>query len=104
MTKARAAATEIFDILRTPNNIDPHEGDGARLDHLDGQIQFKNVQFAYPSRKNDPVFSDLELEIPPGEKVALVGPSGGRPLLPPPPSPNFLFLGIKFFFSLCLRR
>jgi ATP-binding cassette subfamily B multidrug efflux pump len=38
-----------------------------------GDIALQNVTFTYPGR---PVFTDLSLTIPPGQKVGLVGPSG----------------------------
>jgi ATP-binding cassette subfamily B protein len=41
-----------------------------------GDIAFDKVHFNYPSRPEQPVFSDLSLHIAPGETVALVGPSG----------------------------
>lgn len=42
-----------------------------------GGIVFDNVTFHYPNRENDPLFDGLNLRIKPGEKVGLVGPSGG---------------------------
>ena len=43
-----------------------------------GQIEFKQVNFAYPGHNNHPVpvFENLDLTIKPGEKVGLVGRSG----------------------------
>lgn len=41
-----------------------------------GEIEFKNVTFEYPDDHNE-VFSNLNLKIHAGEKVAIVGPSGG---------------------------
>ncbi len=41
-----------------------------------GDIVFENVEFLYPDDKNQ-VFKNLNLHIRPGEKVAIVGPSGG---------------------------
>ena len=41
-----------------------------------GNIAFQNVSFEYPDDHNR-VFSNLNLEIHSGEKVAIVGPSGG---------------------------
>lgn len=37
---------------------------------------FEKVRFAYPTRKKMPIFSDLNLRIPGGKTVALVGLSG----------------------------
>jgi ATP-binding cassette subfamily B (MDR/TAP) protein 1 len=41
-----------------------------------GEIEFKNVWFRYPTRKNDWVLRGLNLKIKPNETVALVGESG----------------------------
>ncbi|MGY6559080.1 MAG: ABC transporter ATP-binding protein [Nitritalea sp.] len=43
---------------------------------LNGDIVFKNVQFAYPTRKEVRVLKDLSLRIGAGEKIALAGHSG----------------------------
>lgn len=51
--------------------------DGAKpLEHVDGSIVLEHVSFEYPDDHNQ-VLSDINLKIHPGEKVALVGPSGG---------------------------
>ncbi|MGN0513229.1 MAG: ABC transporter ATP-binding protein [Lachnospiraceae bacterium] len=59
------AEIEIFD--------DP---DAVELIDAKGDIEFENVSFAYPDDHNT-VFSGLNLKINSGEKVAIVGPSGG---------------------------
>jgi ATP-binding cassette, subfamily B (MDR/TAP), member 1 len=41
-----------------------------------GEIEFQNVWFRYPTRKNDWVLKGLNLNINPNETVALVGESG----------------------------
>ncbi|MBF6615944.1 MAG: ABC transporter ATP-binding protein [Candidimonas sp.] len=41
-----------------------------------GRIEFRNVTFRYPDSKK-PVFQNLHLVIPPGQKLGLAGPSGG---------------------------
>lgn len=41
-----------------------------------GEIEFHNVWFRYPTRKNDWVLKGLNLKIKPNETVALVGESG----------------------------
>ncbi|MDE5951635.1 MAG: ABC transporter ATP-binding protein/permease, partial [Acetatifactor sp.] len=59
------ADIEIFD---EPGAVD--------LTQAEGNIVFENVSFEYPDDHNQ-VFRNLNLCIKPGEKVALVGPSGG---------------------------
>lgn len=44
--------------------------------HLQGQIQFNNVHFAYPERPDTAALTSLDFEIQPGEKIALIGASG----------------------------
>jgi ATP-binding cassette subfamily B protein len=41
-----------------------------------GRLQFEQVRFAYPSRRDQPSVVQFDLAIAPGETVALVGPSG----------------------------
>ena len=42
-----------------------------------GNVEFRHVSFAYPSRVDIPVLHDINFSISKGEVVALVGPSGG---------------------------
>lgn len=42
-----------------------------------GQIEFKDVFFQYHTKNRDILFEGLSLKIEPGQKVGLVGPSGG---------------------------
>ncbi|WP_116126537.1 ABC transporter ATP-binding protein [Lewinella sp. IMCC34183] len=43
---------------------------------LTGAIRYRNVGFSYPTRPDVTVLSDIDLQVAPGEKVALVGASG----------------------------
>ncbi len=52
------------------------EPGAAPLGKVEGTITFDHVSFEYPDDHN-PVLEDINLTIRPGEKVALVGPSGG---------------------------
>ena len=52
------------------------EEDAKELVNTKGEISFHNVSFEYPDDHNM-VFGNLNLSIHPGEKVAIVGPSGG---------------------------
>lgn len=58
-------------------DIDIFDEPGAvALENPKGNIVFENVSFEYPDDHNK-VFKDLNLQIRAGEKVAIVGPSGG---------------------------
>lgn len=50
--------------------------DAKELNNVKGSIEFKNVSFGY-NDKDKEVLSNINLSIKEGEKVALVGPSGG---------------------------
>ncbi|MDD2527500.1 MAG: ABC transporter transmembrane domain-containing protein [Lentimicrobiaceae bacterium] len=43
---------------------------------LQGGIRFEHLSFSYPSRKDQPVLHDINIDIKPDSLVALVGPSG----------------------------
>lgn len=50
--------------------------DAIELDDVKGHIEFDNVSFKYDEAE-DYVLKDINIEIKPGENIALVGPSGG---------------------------
>lgn len=52
------------------------EPDAKTLENVKGEISFENVSFEYPDDHNA-VLRDVSLKIRQGEKIALVGPSGG---------------------------
>lgn len=80
--KAQLAATKIFKIIEQPSKINALEMDKNKSlkklskDQVTGKIEFKNVWFRYPTRKNEFVLRGLTLTILPNESVALVGESG----------------------------
>lgn len=45
-------------------------------DQLKGRLEFRDVSFAYPTRKEAPIFQNLSLLVPAGSIMAVVGPSG----------------------------
>lgn len=82
MGKAQIAATRIFKIIEQPSEINAIEMDKySNKKVLDpttvlGKIEFRNVWFRYPTRKDDFVLRGLTMTILPNESVALVGESG----------------------------
>ncbi len=64
-----------FDIMDTPVEIQD-KPDAKPLQTTDGSIDFNDVSFEYPDDHNR-VLHHVNLHIRPGERVALVGPSGG---------------------------
>ncbi len=75
-SKAVADAQEMVEIIELePGIIDmPNALQAPRLDSKDASVSFNNVTFAYP--KCEPVFKNFSLEIPAGQKVAVIGTSG----------------------------
>ena len=56
--------------------IDVSSPFGLKPQTVSGKIEFKDVSFAYPTRKEAQVFNGFNLTIEAGKTVALVGPSG----------------------------
>lgn len=67
---------QIFAIIDRKSKIDSAEATGAQPRDCPGEIEFKGVRFAYPSRPNVIVFENFNLTVPAGHSVALVGESG----------------------------
>jgi len=82
MGKAGAAAERVFKIIECPSTIDAiainSETNKIRIDpsKVEGRIEFKDVWFRYPTRKEDFVLRGLNITVNPNESVALVGESG----------------------------
>ncbi len=69
-----AAAERIFDILDRPVEVEDRP-DAADAGDVKGAIVFRGVRFRYED--GEEVLKGIDLDIAPGEVVALVGPSGG---------------------------
>ena len=52
-----------------------HQGKGT-VDNIKGAIEFKNVDFFYPSRPDQQVLSNFSFKFELGKTTAIVGPSG----------------------------
>ncbi len=75
LQQAAGATDRLFDIIDTvPTIRDPAEP--APLPVGKGAVRFEDVRFRYPGREEDRVVEGVDLELPPGRVVAVVGPSG----------------------------
>ena len=74
--KAMIASARVFNLIDRKPQIDSAAGSGLRLNEVEGDIEFRNAVFSYPSRKQVRVLKDLSLSINSGKSIALVGPSG----------------------------
>ncbi|MBA3541738.1 MAG: ATP-binding cassette domain-containing protein [Deltaproteobacteria bacterium] len=75
LQRAAGATDRLFAVIDTVPEIRDPEAAGA-LPPGKGAITFEGVSFAYPTRRAQPVLTNVELDIKPGETIALVGPSG----------------------------
>lgn len=75
LTTNITAAERIFDIIDTEAEIADQEG-AKELPELNGEVEFKNVSFAYSDEPDRLILSDVNFLIKPGETIALVGPTG----------------------------
>ncbi|NHI19693.1 ABC transporter ATP-binding protein [Phycicoccus endophyticus] len=77
--EAMTAAARILEIFDTEPDI---VGGTRVLERPRGHLRFEGVGFAFPDAPQEPVLRDLDLEVRPGETVALVGATGsGKTLL-----------------------
>ena len=87
--KAVSAAEKIFKITETPSEIDPMEELPKTYfetepkknvpiipEEFRGEIEFRDVWFRYPTRRNQWIFKGLNLKINPQDNIAVVGESG----------------------------
>lgn len=63
------AAKHVIDMLNLPLDSD----DGETLDGVKGDIRFENVKFTYPSGKQSGTLRGVNMDIPNGKKIAIVG-------------------------------
>lgn len=73
--KAIGASERVLDIMGSESET-AFDQETKQEGLVLGQIAYKQVSFAYPTRPDIQVMNKLDLSIKPGEKIALVGPSG----------------------------
>ncbi len=68
-----ACAARVFELIEAPTEI-PDAPDAIKLGEADGEVVLSDVSFSYVPEK--PLIKNLNLSIKPGQRVAIVGPTG----------------------------
>ncbi|MGQ0664014.1 MAG: ABC transporter transmembrane domain-containing protein [Pseudomonadota bacterium] len=76
LQRAVGAAERLFELLDVTSAILPPSDPVPLPRPARGAVEFRDVSFRYPSRPERAALSGVDLEVGPGETVALVGPSG----------------------------
>ncbi|WCJ20782.1 ABC transporter B family member 19 [Euphorbia peplus] len=75
-SKGKAAGYKLMEIIKQKPTIIQDLSDGKCLPEVNGNIEFKDVTFSYPSRPDVMIFRDFSIFFPAGKTVAVVGGSG----------------------------
>ncbi|XP_066329696.1 putative multidrug resistance protein [Miscanthus floridulus] len=75
-SEASSAAERVQEVIQRVPKIDSESSASDELANVAGEVEFKNVEFCYPSRPETPIFVSFNLRVPAGRTVAMVGGSG----------------------------
>ncbi len=75
MQTAAAAGDHIFDFLHE-EELSDETGKRTALADVRGEVEFDHVRFSYPNDPDKIIIKDFSAHIRPGQKVAIVGPTG----------------------------
>ena len=75
MQSATASGERVFNFLNEEELADESEK-SACLPAVRGEVEFDHVRFSYPSNPDKVIIKDFSAHIKPGQKVAIVGPTG----------------------------
>ena len=76
LLRAAGAAERLSELLNAEPGIAPPANPRAFLEPATGTLEFRKVEFHYPTRPDAPALHDFSLAIQPRETIAIVGPSG----------------------------
>ncbi|KAF8010040.1 hypothetical protein BT93_J0876 [Corymbia citriodora subsp. variegata] len=75
-SKGKAAGYKLMEVIRQKPSIAHDPSNGKTLPEINGNIEFKDVTFSYPSRPDVIIFRNFSIFFPAGKTVAVVGGSG----------------------------
>lgn len=73
LENALACAKRLFDFIDTPVQ-EPDMPGAYELEKADGSVKVENISFSY--RKEAPLLQDITIDVKPGQRIAIVGPTG----------------------------
>ena len=73
LQNALACAARVLELIDEPA-FKAEDADAVTLDHVDGSVTLDHVKFSYVPEV--PLIEDLNLDVKPGQRIALVGPTG----------------------------
>jgi len=76
LQRAAGATERLFELLDMSTDISAPANPVALPARVEGRVKLDDVTFRYPSRPDRPALDGFTLEVAPGERLALVGPSG----------------------------
>ncbi|MEE8633957.1 MAG: ABC transporter transmembrane domain-containing protein [Methyloceanibacter sp.] len=76
VAQATGAAERLGELLSVQSEIKSPANPKALPEPPRGEINFRDVSFAYPLRPETRALDDVSFKVKPGERIALVGPSG----------------------------
>jgi len=76
VAQAAGAAERLGELLEVQSEIESPANPKAMPEPPRGEIAFRDVSFTYPLRPETSALDDVSFQVKPGERVALVGPSG----------------------------
>ena len=75
MQSAAAAAERVFEFLGEAE-MDSEAEKEKQIHDIRGEVEFRHVKFAYPDKPEETIIKDFSAHVMPGQKVAIVGPTG----------------------------
>ncbi|GJX55407.1 ABC transporter B family member 15-like protein [Tanacetum coccineum] len=76
ISDAKIATARMFEMISRVPLIDSERVKGKTIPSVRGDIEFRGVEFSYPSRPDTPILQGLDLRVKAGKTIGLVGGSG----------------------------
>ena len=73
LQQTAAAAERVFEFINEPEEVED-AADPVQLENVEGHVEFRNVRFGY--NPDEVVIKDFSFKVNPGQKIAIVGPTG----------------------------